>query len=1014
MMQNKLKADIGWLSNPEVFAVGTLPPHSDHFYFESEEEMAEWKDTGVESSISLRQSLNGTWKFSYAQNPPERKKDFFQLDYDCENFDDIKVPGHIQLQGYDKCQYINTMYPWDGLEYLRPPMVSEKYNPVGSYVKYFDVNEALRGKRIFLSFQGVETAMYVWINGHFLGYGEDAFTPTEFELTPYIREKNNKLSVEVYKRSSASWIEDQDFFRFSGIFREVFLYAIPKVHVRDLKVTASLDDTLKNGILKVCAEILSQGEADESKDEEYQIHYELLDDEGNCVAAGERLNEEVIVEGIKPWSAEFPNLYQLVIRVKDSESHLIEAVKQPIGFRRFEMKNGLMCLNGKRIVFHGVNRHEFCCETGRVLPYDKMVQDIRIMKENHINAVRTSHYPNQPAWYRLCDRYGIYLIDETNLESHGSWQKMGAVEPSWNVPGNKKEWEENVINRAKAMYERDKNHASVLIWSCGNESYAGEDIRKMAEFFRNADKERLVHYEGCVHNREYEDCTDMESRMYAKPEEIEAYLKDNPQKPYISCEYMHAMGNSCGGLLQYQELEHKYEKYQGGFIWDFVDQAILTEDGSGKRQLRYGGDFDDRATDYHFCGNGLLFADRTLTPKMQEVRFLYQDVHLDPDETGVLLTNHFLFDHLNGCQLVIWAEWEGGIIKSISYEDICVKPMESAYFAADFLISDMVEEYTMNARLLKDSQEIAHGQSVWKNKNYRVPVVKKMVERNIVEGDVNIGMIMPKTTYLFSLSEGGLVSLNHQGREHVVRPPKISFWRALTDNDLGGKSGFDRAGWMTAGLFSKVERIEKDLNPMHPFMNYHYVLPGIPDGNASIRYELLEDGALFVQAFFPGTKILKEMPVFAVDFMLKGEYEQFSYYGNGPDECQIDRSEGAFLGNYESTARENVTRNLRPQECGNRTGVRKLLVLDLQGRGLCFEQMGKPFEMSVLPYSAYELENALHQEELPQSSYTWVRIAFGQMGVGGDDSWGAPVRPQYMLNAEEPVRLEFKIYPVER
>lgn len=1010
MKQNEIKPELSWLSMPEVFRVGRCDAHSDHFYFETEEEMLSWRDNGKESNMPLRQSLDGIWKFSYADRPKDRADRFYMEDYDCSGFDDISVPGHIQLKGYDHCQYINTMYPWDGIEYMRPPQVSEEYNPVGSYVRFFDVDEKLCGRKMFISFQGVETAMYVWLNGQFLGYAEDAFTPSEFEITPYVRDKNNRLCVEVYKRSSASWIEDQDFFRFSGIFREVYIYAVPKVHVRDLKITATLDDSYRIGILNIKPQ--TEGAI------EHSISFMLTDSDDNVIKEFSETEKNVEVGEVQPWSAEFPVLYNLYIRVKGNDGALIEAIKEKVGFRRFEMINSVMCINGKRIMFHGTNRHEFSCETGRSLSYDKMLYDIKCMKENHINAVRTSHYPNQSAWYRLCDEAGIYLIDETNLESHGSWQKMGEVESSWNVPADYEEWKENVLDRAASMYERDKNHPSILIWSCGNESYAGEDILAMAEYFRSKDPGRLVHYEGCVRNRKYSGCTDMESRMYAKPYEIAEYLESDPYKPYISCEYMHAMGNSCGGLLQYKELEDKYEKYQGGFLWDFVDQAILVtkEDKSGA--LRYGGDFDDRPTDYHFCGNGLLFADRSQTPKLQEVRYLFQSVEMTISTEEIVIYNKNLFDTLEGDELEFFIECVGERIFEDKYTDIrteCGKK-RSIRIRCPRLSDEY--EYTLNARIVrkKDNHEVARDQTIVKNnasaQGYSYGTKQRPV---IIEGDVNIGALSRDNANelrsILSLSEGGLVSYTVNKREHIVRAPRLSFWRAQTDNDLGGRSGYDRAVWMTAGLLSKVSRIEKALSGNEPYIEYHYLLPGIEDGEGIIRYTVLEDGRLKIKITFTGTKMHTQMPVFAIDFMLKGCLSEAEYYGMGPSECHNDRKNGAFLSVYRYNSYDNVTKNLRPQECGNRTDVRYVKVTDKNNEGIMFSAVDKSFEMSVLPYSAYELENALHQDELPKSNYTWVRIAACQMGVGGDDSWGAPVREQYMLDAEKETGLEFIMGP---
>ena len=627
----KTEASLTWLSDPEVFEVNRIAAHSDHFFYEKEEEVS------LKERMPLRQYLNGEWRFSYGENPDKRAKDFYREDYDLSHFLRIQVPGHIQTQGYDHMHYINTMYPWDGQEELRPPMVSDEYNPVGSYIKEFELKEELKGKQTFLSFQGVEAAFYVWLNGKFVGYGEDSFTPSEFEVTSFVKEGKNRLAVEVYKRCSGSWLEDQDFWRFSGIFRDVYLYGVPKIHVQDLFLHANLDDSFREGTFSAEWEILGR-----EKGAELEL---VLEDPNGTVLFKERRPAENgsiscrNVGTVQPWSGEKPYLYTFFVRIYDREGSLVEVVRETAGFRRFEMKDGLMLLNGKRVVFRGINRHEFDYRKGRAIRKEEMLWDIRFMKRHNINAVRTCHYPNQSLWYRLCDEYGIYLIDETNLESHGSWQKLGQCEPSWNVPGNLPQWKEAVLDRARSMLERDKNHPSVVIWSCGNESYAGEDILAMAEFFRQRDPSRLVHYEGCVWNREYEGCTDMESRMYAKPEEIAAYLDSDPSKPYISCEYMHAMGNSCGGMKLYTDLEDRYEKYQGGFIWDYIDQAVERVNEFGEKVLSYGGDFDDRATDYEFCTNGIVYGDRKISPKAQEVKQLYAPVRLFPEKDHVRIEN---------------------------------------------------------------------------------------------------------------------------------------------------------------------------------------------------------------------------------------------------------------------------------------------------------------------------------------------------------------------------------------
>ena len=993
-----------WLEDPEVFAVNRKEAHSDHVYYENTEEMV------LGADMPLRQSLNGTWYFSYAKNPTVRVKDFYKKDFDCRMFDSIEVPGHIQTQGYDRCQYINTMYPWDGTEYLRPPMVSKEYNPVGSYVKYFVLEKNLQDKPVFVSFQGVETAFYVWLNGVFIGYSEDSFTPAEFELTPYLQDGENKLAVEVYKRSSASWLEDQDFWRFSGIFRDVYLYAVPKTHIEDLSVKSTLDNSYKNG--KLYLKLKISGHTDCAvkavllNAEEKIVFEKNIKGNSICEISGE-------VENVHAWSAEDPYLYQLYLYVEDQKGNLIEAVPELVGFRTFEMIDKVMHINGKRIVFKGVNRHEFNVRRGRSIKKEDMLWDIEFMKQHNINAVRTSHYPNESLWYRLCDIYGIYLIDETNLESHGSWQKMGECEPSWNVPGSRPEWKEAVLDRAKSMFERDKNHPSVLIWSCGNESYAGTCIEAMSDYFHEKDDTRLVHYEGVFWNREFDHISDMESRMYAKPAEIEAFLSNDPKKPYISCEYMHAMGNSCGGMKLYTDLESKYELYQGGFIWDYIDQSMLRKNEQGEEVFAYGGDYDDRATDYEFCTNGIVYADRKISPKAQEVKQLYANVKLTPDENGVLIKNENLFISTEAYTLVYRMMLDGYPVFE-SMRNVVVQAQEEQYVKLDYPNIDEPGEYTYEVamELTEDTiwadagHEICFGQFVKKVTEEEEQTTKKM---QVIYGDVNIGVKGEGFLAMFSKSEGGLASLQYDGTEYITRAPKTSYWRACTDNDRGAKQGFDRSLWLTAGLYQKVIDVKVEELEEQVRITFEYELPTIPKAYSTISYVMSGDGVVHVHLLYKGTEGLPEIPAFGMDFKLKERYHNFEYYGYGPEENYVDRMEGARLGIFEGTAKENLSNYLIPQECGNRVGTRWLKVTDEYGRGLQFTCEEIPFESSVLPYSAYELENALHQEELPKIHYTWVRILAKQMGVGGDDSWGAPVHEQYRIPSDKNLEIAFHV-----
>ena len=677
-----MKPELTWLDDPQVFRVNQVAAHSDHAYYASYEELEEKRS-------SLTQPLNGIWKFCFSKNAMERPKSFYETDFDTSTWDDITVPMHIEMAGYDKIHYINTMYPWEGHCYRRPAyslpqagagegmFSGAAYNPVGSYVTCFDLMETLREKRVTICFEGVEQAMYLWLNGSFVGYAEDSFTMSEFDLTPFIKEKGNVLAVEVHKRSTAAFLEDQDFFRFFGIYRNVTLKAKPEAHVEDLwlkpvlnedgvsgslglelkvsakvgqKVTANLILTNREG--EACLEcpvaLCESAEAGAMTEQSagaieaatVGMKEPLLSSNGqlpqeNLLIVNRKVSEDYqwltaslepqTLKTVIPWDNHSPYLYDALIELKDETGALLEVVPYKIGFRRIEIVDKVIKFNGKRLIINGVNRHEWSAHSGRCITKAEMQQDMECMLRNNINSVRTSHYPNQIPWYYMCDENGIYVMAETNLESHGSFQKFGGNEVSWNVPGSLPQWKEAVLDRARSNFEAFKNHTSILFWSLGNESYAGDDIEAMNAYFKEKQDGRLVHYESSFYNRAYEDTiSDVESRMYAKPAEIEAYLQNNPKKPYLLCEYMHDMGNSLGGMGSYIKLLDKYEMYHGGYIWDFIDQALWDYDEvTGRSVLRYGGDFDDRPADYEFSANGIVFADRREKPAIQEVRYYY-------------------------------------------------------------------------------------------------------------------------------------------------------------------------------------------------------------------------------------------------------------------------------------------------------------------------------------------------------------------------------------------------------
>lgn len=624
-----MQADIKWLDDPETFRVNQLPAHSDHRYYANADEAKVHKS-------SFSQSLNGIWRFCFAKNPGERPQGFYEVDYNRTDWDDIKVPSMIELNNYAQNNYINTWYPWEGKIYRRPAYALSQDdkeegsfskgadNTVGCYVKKFDLADSLKGKTVHVYFEGVERAMYVWLNGHFLGYAEDSFTPSEFDLTPYVKDQGNLLAVEVFKHSTASFIEDQDMFRFSGIFRNVELLAQPKMHLVDMNLRPTVHDNFKDATFNLKLKLTG--------DVKGTVHVTALDHDGQAIVDETKPAADLVdlsgieLKNVHLWDNHDPYLYQLAISLLDENGQLVEYIPYKFGFRRIEINDDkVVLLNGKRLIINGVNRHEWDCRTGRCVTIQDMLDDQKTFKKNNINAVRTCHYPDQIPWYYLCDQNGIYMMAENNLESHGTWQKMGQIEPSDNVPGSVPQWKEAVLDRARSNYETFKNHTAILFWSLGNESYAGDNIVAMNKFYKDHDATRLTHYEGVCHVPELKDrISDLESWMYLPPKKVEEYLKNDPKKPFVECEYMHDMGNSDGGMGSYIKLLDQYPQYLGGFIWDFIDQALLVKDPvTGREVMRYGGDFDDRHSDYEFSGDGLMFADRTPKPAMQEVRYYY-------------------------------------------------------------------------------------------------------------------------------------------------------------------------------------------------------------------------------------------------------------------------------------------------------------------------------------------------------------------------------------------------------
>ena len=1004
-----MQFDAARLSDPGYFRENRMDAHSDHLFTDG-------------AGDSGRISLNGAWKFFHALNEEQIIPGFESAEYDCRPWAEIPVPAHIQMEGYGHPQYCNTQYPWDGTEELAIGQAPRRFNPVACYAKYFNLPEEWEGERVVLSFQGAESCVALWVNGRYVGYASDSFTPDEFEITSFLQPGENKIACRVYRWNVGSWLEDQDFMRFSGLFREVYLQKLPKAHLKDLRVRTMLDDAYQDAVLE--AELAT--EAPEDTRVVMTLYRDGREITGCEYEAGTgTVSAALPVSNPDKWSAEQPNLYDLEILLCGPEGRAAERVCQKVGFRRFEMKDGLMLLNGKRIVFKGTNRHDFCGETGRAVDAATLRRDLVTMKRNNINAIRTSHYPNASLLYALCDELGVYVIDECNMETHGVWDQIarGKLQLSDSLPGDRMEYLPLLRDRIHSMVERDKNHPCVLIWSCGNESFGGTVILEMSRELRRMDDTRLVHYEGVFWDPRYPETTDMYSQMYTPEKDVRQWLREHDDKPFILCEYTHSMGNSNGAMHKYTRMAYDEPRYQGGFIWDYIDQGIRTKDRYGETFWGYGGDFDDRPNDGDFSGNGICFADGTPTPKMQEVKYNYRNIEAEVSRDSIRILNRNLFTNTSAFDCRVTLARDGReILRAELATD--VPPEGEKTYPMPFDIPEEGGEYTATVvfRLKEDTawaragHEIAWDQGVFGKAEACPPALKPAALR-IVRGDRNLGIEGEGFSALYSMERGMLISYRVCGREMLKTPPRPVFWRAPIDNDNGCRMPARYARWKAADLYAAPMgemqlKKEKGEDPVR--MNGDgsvtaatwWQMPGTPENACRMTVTFFPGGECEIGLRLEPDAAWADPPLFGVMMKMDADFDRIRYYGLGPEECYIDRQEGARLGIWETGAKENFTRYLYPQECGNRTGVRWAEVTDFRGRGLTFR--GDGMEFCAIPWTAHEVENAAHANELPRIQYTVVRCALRQMGVGGDNSWGARTHEEYYLDGTKPLDFTFR------
>ncbi|MBN1791392.1 MAG: DUF4981 domain-containing protein [Bacteroidales bacterium] len=1046
------------LEDPKITRVNNLPPHVSFIPFPDSKTLAGKK--GHESPNY--KPLNGNWKFNWSKNPSERPVDFYKQDYDVSSWKEIPVPSDWQMQGYDIPIYTNITYPFvaeptvlpkdlnmpsvkeippkpetpvQKIEYPNkslpiPPYIPKQYNPVGSYKQTFTIPADWKGKRIVLHFGGVNSAAYYWLNGEKIGYGEDSKLPTEFDITDKLKDGENTLAVEVYRWSDGSYLEDQDFFRLSGIERDVYLYATPKVHIYDYQVQTDLTNNYTDALLSVTVDVKNHFPGFQSG--EHSVEMKLMDKSDKMIAFGKvktgihlKENAQVVLkyEILAPakWTAETPNLYQLVLILRDKSGKEVEAVSCKVGFREVEIIKGQLCVNGKPIYIKGVNRHEHDEKTGHVISEEGMLKDIELLKQFNLNAVRTCHYPDHPRWYELCDEYGIYLVDEANIESHGMGYDLNKT------LGNNPAWLEAHMDRTIRMVERDKNHPSIIVWSLGNEAGNGSNFYATYDWIKKRDKTRPVQYE----RAEMERNTDIVCPMYMPASQMENYAKKYSDRPLIQCEYAHAMGNSVGNFQDYWNVIERYPVLQGGFIWDWVDQGIAQYDEKGNKYWAYGGDFGpaDIVSDKNFCANGIVSPDRRPHPKIYEVKKVYQNIKfkaIDLASGKIEIKNGFIFTNLDKYDFEFSIEENGVQVKTGKIPSISAQPGESRLISIDY--SDLTVkpdgEYFITIRALQREKEtMIPAGHVIAYEQFALSCPSKLPVNKVSTGSVNFTSDANGTKITgdgFSVAFdtlGWLSSYQSGGKELMIASLKPNFWRAPIDNDYGNGMQNRCKVWKEAAGNMKV--ISVNVRKVGSDAVELYALYDIPTvkGTWEAKYLVFNDGRVEVNNLFTtADKRLPEIPRIGMRMRISPEFDNMTYFGRGPWENYIDRYTSALVSKYTGKVSGQEMLYVRPQENNYHTDVRWLALTDATGKGLMVT--GRPTFCTSALNSAMEdfddgdQKHQRHITDVVKRDYIEWCIDYKQMGVGGDNSWGAKPLDKYMLYPGE-YRYEFVIAPVK-
>ena len=1019
MVVNKKSIDQPDWENPAVLSINREEPKAHFFHYESEDLAL----SGNPEKSHYYQSLNGQWKFHYALNPESRPLDFMKREFDVTQWDDIDVPGSWEMQGWSVPIYLDEEYPFPP----EPPSVPHDYNRVGSYRRNFLLSGDWLTRDIFIQFDGVRSAFYLWINGQFIGYSQDSKTPAEFDITDFVVTGENTVSVQVYRFSDGSYLEGQDTWRISGIERDVFIRAQPKVRVSDYAVIAGLDSAYQNGQFELLidlfnntsdtVDVLIRGKL--TRLDNPQLSVLTFDREIKC-SKSDTIYYNSVIKDVDRWSAETPNLYRLMITILDADRKIIQSFTQQVGFKKVEIADGNLLVNGKAVMFRGVNRHEWDPVRGRSITEELMIKDIQLMKEYNINAVRTSHYPNQVRWYELCNEYGLYVIDEANIEAHGMQfhpQKYGYI-------ADDPEWKAAWLDRGRSMVERDKNQPCIIMWSMGNEAGDGNNFRVLYKWIKDKDPSRPVVYEPAK-DREH---TDVVFPMYSTIESISKYAENDPSRPLILCEYAHAMGNSVGNLQDYWDTFEKYSTLQGGFIWDWVDQVILKTDSSGRDYWAYGGDFGKEFTvnDSNFCANGLVAADRTPNPHFFEVKKVYQPVKFEAENIArgqVKITNRYDFINLDHLDFTWFIAEDGKTVESGKLEKLDLHPRQSTVLS--FNLSGVVPrpgaEYflTIQARTNRNLPLIQKKHIVaWEQ--FKLPISRSTVTQDpndlpvihLSETDSTVSVIGERFQVSFTKGTGYLSEYIFNNRQIIKSDLIPHFWRAPLDNDLGNQMHIRTARWKNVGKELTVQYFQRSLanNVAKIKVITEHKITG---SRITMTYRIYGNGLIDIQQQLKtGNKKLPEIPRFGMKMTLPKDFNRLTWYGRGPHESYWDRKTSTSVKVFSGSVWDQTFPYVRPQETGNKTDIR-WMALDNGTIGLL--AIGQPtFDGSVhqYPYSDLDYVPAgRHHGKLdlqPKNQVDWL-IDYRQTGVGGDNSWGARPHLKYTL-AGNSISYEYHFY----